>query len=265
MHGMLALSATHSRHSDPDSPLRRSFKEVHHAYSSTAQYRTLLTRSIDESHKDAIWATAVLLTTLAFASVDVSPRQHAWPLKATDSADLQWLRFKASDRVLWPLVNPMRRSSIFSGMAEMFSSMSPQHLPEKGTDGVPRELAKLCRLDELSSAENNIYFGFAHRLSRLLECSRTDVPFYQAFAAISSTTDKFRVSLEEKDPISLVLLYLWYNIISASRWWITLRTQFELPAIYTYLQRYHKDVVSTIDNLAFPLAVSRRNQYTITA
>lgn len=44
-----------------------------------------------------------------------------------------------------------------------------------------------------------------------------------------------------KNPVALLLLYLWYTRASESRWWIRIRAEYELPAIRTYLERYHGD------------------------
>ena len=194
---------------------------------------------IEEENKDAMWATGVLLAVLAFSSITVSSFEDAWPLKPVDSSDLQWLRLKTSDKVLWTLANPMRPDSVFRVMSDIFSHN--EKLPARGSDGVSVDLAKLCGLGDSSTAENNTYFGFVHALSRLLEIPNGHASLGRIFMVVAFISKALRVCLEEKDPVALLLLYLWYTRARRSRCWIDHRARYELPAIRAYLQRYHAD------------------------
>ena len=235
MHGILAVAAVHDRYLRVQPPRHRS-REVYHSSQCTVLFSKWLSQPIEEKHKDAIWATAVTFTILAFSSINVSSFEQAWPLKPSNSSDLQWLRLKASDKTLWHLANPMRPSSVFRVVSDTFSHIHPR-LPTIGIDGVSVELAKLCGLDESSTPENNPYFGFAHALSRLLVVPNGEASFGKTFMVVSVIPRVLRACLEEKDPVALMLLYLWYTKARESRWWIELRARYELPAIRTYLQR----------------------------
>lgn len=189
-----------------------------------------------------MWATAVTLSNLAFSSIDVSSSEQAWPLKISDASDLQWLRLKGSDKALWQLANPMREGSVFREvMVEMFELMH-RSLPLRGVEGVDVELVELCGLHELSNPENNPYFGFAHALSRLLAVPKGEASLGQVFLVVNAISDELRTCLEEKDPVALILLYLWYSRARECRWWIDLRARYEMPAIRIYLQRHHRDI-----------------------
>lgn len=239
MHGILAMAAVHNRYLGGQLTCRRSFREVYHSSQCTVLFSEWLGQPIEEKHRDAIWATGVILANLSFSSIDVSSFEQAWPLKPSDSSDLQWLRLKANDKALWHLANPMRTSSVFRVISDTFSHN--EQLPTRGIDRVSVELVKLCGLDESSTAENSSYFGFAHALSRLLEVPNGGASLGQIFKVVGAMTDVLRVCLEEKDPIALLLLYLWYTRARNSRWWIDQRARYEIPAIRTYLQRQHKD------------------------
>lgn len=249
MHAVLAITAAHS-HLDSSYPHRLSRREAYHAVQGTTQFSTWLKRPIDEAQRDAVWATAVMLTTLSFAAVDVSSYKDAWPLKPTDTS-LQWLRLKESGKILWTMVDPMRSTSVFHFMSKTLSTYSTVHgMPEKGSHGIQEALAKLCGIHHDSSADNNIYWRFAHALSPLLKISPNTIPFYRMFAITNCISQPLQLAIEKRDPAALALLYLWYSLIHGRRWWVVLRTQYEMPAIRAYLQTTRKDAVHVIDSLS---------------
>jgi len=241
MHGILAMAAVHDRYLAVQSTRHRSMREVYHSSRCVILFSKWLSQPIEEEDKDAIWATAVTLAILTFSCIDVSSFEQAWPLKRPDPSDLQWLRLKASDKAIWQLANPMRPSSVFRKVPDTFSQI-PEKLPIGGIDGVSVELAKLCGLDGSSTPENNTYFGFVHSLSRLLEVPKGEASLGKTFMVVSVISDELRACLEEKDPVALFLLYLWYSRALEIRWWIDIRARYELPAIRKYLQLHHKDI-----------------------
>jgi hypothetical protein len=241
MHGILAMAAAHNRYLGFQPTRCRLIREVNHSSQCLVLFMKWLNQSIEEKHKDAIWATGVTLAILAFSSIHISSFEQAWPLKPSDSSDLQWVRLKASDKALWNIANPMRPSSVFRAMSETFSHK--QRLPTRGVDGMSVNLATLCRLDESSTSVNSPYFGFTHALSRLLEVPNGEASLGQIFTVVGVISNTLRACLEEKDPVALLLLYLWYTRASESRWWIDHRARYELPALRTYLQRHHRDNV----------------------
>lgn len=249
MHSVLAITAAHS-HLDSPYPHRLSCREAYHAVQGTTQFSMWLKKPIDEAERDAIWATAIMLTTLSFAAVGVSSYKEAWPIKPTDTS-LQWLRLKESGKILWAIVDPMRSTSVFHFMSKTLSSYPTVHgMPEKGSQGVPDSLADLCGIDHDSSPDNNIYWSFAHALSPLLETAPDTIPFYRMLAISNCLSQPLQLAIEQRDPAALALLYLWYSLIHGRRWWVVLRTQYEMPAIRTYLQTNHKPAAHVIDSLS---------------
>lgn len=239
MHGILAMAAAHDRYLGIQPTHHRLVREIHHSSQCLVLFRKWLHQSIEEKYKDALWATGVTLAILAFSSIHISSFDQAWPLKPSDPSDLQWVRLKASDKILWRLANPMRPSSVFCTMSDTFLHNQP--LPTRGAYGVSVKLAELCRLDESSTSENSPYFGFVHALSRLLEVPKGEASLGRIFMVLGNISNTLHTYLEEKDPVALLLLYLWYTRACESRWWVDHRAQYELPALRTYLQRHHGD------------------------
>lgn len=242
MHASLAVALTYDRHLNTSTDCRRSLEECYHWSQGTALLNKRLMEPIQAKDRDPIWGTAAALAILTFSSTDACTPEESWPLTSSGS-DLDWLHMINGKMSLWHTVNPLRPDSIFHVMAVTFAQMhSP--LPDQGTDGIPKALAALCLLTDSSTAENNLYFVAAHAVSKLLDLPDGDVTTGQTQLFTRTLQGPFEELLLEKDPVALVLLYLWYRKSSRSIWWIELRARMECPAIVLYLQLYHKGNVA---------------------
>ena len=244
MHGILAVAAAHDRYlGNPLTP-HRSMQEASHSYQCITLFRGWLTQSlranVTEEHKDAIWATAVIVAILSFSSINVASSEGAWPLGTLDNSALEWLRLKVNDQSLWHFANPMRPKSVFRAISD---TIAPAHrpLPQRGTDGIPATLATLCQLNEESTKQNSPHFVFAHTLSRLLEVPIGQASLGNILSAINHNSPQLLSLLSQKDPITLCLLYRWYVTSRVYIWWIDFRAKYEVPAIHTYLEQCHGD------------------------
>lgn len=240
MHGTLAVAAVHERYFEMTPTHRRSLRESYHASQFTTLFRKRLSQPIREEHKDPLWAAAGAVAILTFSSPTASSPDDAWPLGVPDSSDLDWLRLGVGKMKLWHLVNPLRPESVYRVISESYAKLH-QSVPTRGIDGVSVELVQLCGLDESSTRENNPFFTVAHGLSQLLEAPKGRVSLDSAMKVWSFMNNGFVVLLEMKDPVALLLLCLWYTRASESRWWISIRAEYELPAIRAYLERHHGD------------------------
>jgi hypothetical protein len=240
MHGTLAVAAAHERYFEKTPTHRRSLRESYHASQLTTLFGKRLSQPIREEHKDPLWAAAGAVAILTFSTLTASSPSEAWPLGAPDSSDLDWLHLGVGKMKLWHLVNPLRPESVYRGISESFAKMH-QSMPTRGIDGVSEELVQLCGLDESSTRENNPFFTFSHGLSQLLEAPKGMVSLDNAMRVWSFTNARFVTLLEIKDPVALLLICLWYSRVSEDRWWISIRAKYEVPAICTYLERYHGD------------------------
>lgn len=113
--------------------------------------------------------------------------------------------------------------------------------PEAGIDGIPRALAIVCHFKDSSTAENNPYFNAAHAVSQIQNLPDSKVTIGQTELFTRSIRGPFESLPRGKDPVALLLLYLWYRKAGRSIWWIELRARVECLAICSYLQLYHKD------------------------
>ena len=139
---------------------------------------------------------------------------------------------------LWHLLDPLRPDSLFSCLSPTYAQMAIP-LPQRGIDNIPPALASLCSLDSSSTNENNSYFNAAHALALIPE-KNAGVGYTEPFHRHMHS--RFRhLLLAERDPVALVLLYIWFEKSRRGVWWIELRARVESPAICTYLRAHHGD------------------------
>lgn len=239
MHAILAVGSAYERHltSSPDIPSCRTLSEISNFSHSTSLLGEQLCKSVVPQTKDAIWACAALYGALVFVALDTTNPEDAWPLK-NSAWDLDWIPMVDAKWVLWSLMDPMRPDSIFRCLADTYADLRID-APPNGVHGVPPLLARLCELDEESTAETNPYFEAVHAISQLdgpLE-NREYIPRVLAF--LSCMSRSFKSLMARKDPRALLLLVLWYNKASQAVWWIDMRGKVERRAICLYLRRYH--------------------------
>ena len=243
MHGILAVVSAHDRYLSIERLQRRSIRESYHSYQCASLFGNWLSSSIQEKHKDAVWATAVLLSVLSFSSIDGACEGKIWPLGSNDTSALDWLRLKSNDQALWKIADPMRRESVFRrDMAGILRKKVDEELSTPSIADMPDEVLDLCGLEPSSVQQSDRHFWTASAicwLSKLPKHSPSSV--YSMFNLLRHNVRDLQISLEQKDPAALLLLYLWYNRAHTCKWWIELRASYEAPAIMEYLKRYHAD------------------------
>ncbi|KAL3451715.1 hypothetical protein BJX65DRAFT_321452 [Aspergillus insuetus] len=238
MHGTLAVAAAHERYLS-EAP-QRTLREIYHFSQCTTLLNSWLHHRIEEKDKDPLWATAGALAILSFSSITSRSPAKTWPLGPPDSSDLEWLRLGAGKMGLWRFVNPVRPESAFR---KIYDAPTRQHerLPKEGDAGVSSKFARLCGISERSTPDNNPYFTVVHHISRLMEVPKGEASEDEIMMVVGHMHGKFAEYLKRKDPVALILLGLWYSRASETKWWIEVRARYELPAIWTYLKRYHGD------------------------
>jgi hypothetical protein len=240
MHASLAVAFAYDRHRSSSSGSPRTVEECYHWSQSIALFNKRLREPINAKDKDPIWGTAAALAMLAFSFADARSPEESWPLKPFDPSDLEWLRMDKGKMSLWHIANPLRPDSLFNVLSSTYAQMySP--LPNVGVSGIPRALVTLCQLHDSSTAENSRYFDAAHAVSELLNLADSDVTTGHIQHFTHCMHGPFNSLLRKKDPVALLLLYLWYRKASRSIWWIELRARVECPSICSYLWLYHKE------------------------
>ncbi|RAH71554.1 Zn(II)2Cys6 transcription factor domain-containing protein [Aspergillus aculeatinus CBS 121060] len=243
MHASLAVALTYDRHLNTVGGSRRSLDECYHWYQSTALLnRRFRERPINAEDKDPLWGTLAALAILASSSPEACTPEESWPFTPSDQQTdaLDWVRLSKGKMALWHIVDPLRPDSVFRVMAPTFAQMNAP-LPQRGVQGIPRAVAALCLLHGASTATDNPYFEAAHAVALILNLPDTKVTTGPAQLFIRSIHGVFEDMLRNRDPVALVLLYLWYRQAGRSIWWIELRARVECPSICLYLQRCHKE------------------------
>ena len=240
MHASLAVALVYDRYVNNPINCRRTSEECYHWYQSTALFNKRLREPIETKVKDAIWGTAAALALLTFSTPDSYKPEEVWPLKPSDPSDFEWLRISKGKMSLWRIASPLRPDSLFRVFAPTYAQMDAP-LPEKSIYGIPRDLATVCKLDDSSAAENNAYFNAAHAVSQILDLPDSAVSIGQTELFTRTIHGPFKYLLLEKDPIALLLLYLWYRKAGCGVWWIEARARVECPSICQYLRLYYTD------------------------
>ncbi|KAF5720916.1 putative C6 finger domain-containing protein [Fusarium globosum] len=241
MHASLAVALTYDRYLNTSLSSPRSLEECYHWSQSTALFNKKLRQPVKTQDKDPIWGTAAALAVLTFSSPDAYRTEDSWPLKTGDD-DLDWVSMISGKMSLWNMVDPLRNDSLFRVMAVTIAQMQAP-LPEIGIRGIPEQLVSVCRLNETSTPENP-YFYAAHAVSRILYLPDSQVTTGQTQLFTHRIDGAFKELLLARDPVALLLLYIWYRKAGRSIWWVELRARVECPAICLYLQRYHADEVA---------------------
>lgn len=248
MHIILTLTAAHDRHLSTPGHSRRTLTEIYHSTQSVALFNRKLSKPLQPQDQDPLWATATLVGIIVFSSLDASSPEEAWPLKPDEPSDLEWIRMSEGKAAVWRLTNPMRPDSIFRVMADMYMELHGP-IAGVGSDGIPPELASLCRLEGTSTPENNPYFVAAHTLAPLRRLPREQRTKTVSLRFIFGMQPSFKKLLEEKDPVALVLLTLWYDASAPLIWWVELRAVVEREAICLYLRRHYKENTAVLELL----------------
>ncbi|KAM0715779.1 hypothetical protein Q7P37_008293 [Cladosporium fusiforme] len=240
MHTSIAVALAYDRHTNGNSNSRRTSQECYHWYQGTVLLGDRLKRTVDAKDKDAVWGSAAALAMLTVSSPDACSPEQAWPLKNSESSDLDWLDMLNGKMSLWSVFDPLRPDSIFRVLTTTYAQMhSP--LPDRGTGGMSESLAKICCLDHFSTPETSPYFLAAHAVSQLLGIPSQEVTVGHIPTFTRIVNGPFESLLRQKDPTALLLLYLWYQKARSQIWWIELRARVECPAIRMYLSCNHTE------------------------
>ena len=252
MHASLAVALTYDRYLNGRAGVRRIPEEYYHLCKATTLFNAQLRKPIEDKDKDPIWGTAAALALLTCSMPDARTPEESWPIQSRNGSGMDWLRMSQGKESLCAAVNPLRPDSLFVVMAAAFAHMHTP-LPEMGIAGIPRPLVALCQLEQSSSAKSNPYFLAAHAISHTLSLPDREITNGHMQLFMRSIDGSFGELLQSKDPVVLVLLYVWFNKARRCIWWIELRARVECPAILTYLQLRNKDdnsvraVLSEID------------------
>ena len=244
LHAVLRTTLMHDRYLFDPIGTKPSAAEAFHGYHGTALFSQKLNSPLQESEKDALWATSALLGACAFASIDAISCQDAWPLKDPSPRDMDWLKMSEGKKEVWRLANPLREGSVWRDAFELDQSKklaAEDHKLHPELNRLYPYVTKLYHLDYPPPADGrgpDPYYTAASIVERLLpiECTYSTIVWFLSF--IGHMEPAYRVLIEEKDPAALVLLSWWYaKMIPYGQWWLQRRCLFECQAVCIYLDR----------------------------
>jgi hypothetical protein len=250
MHVFIALAYLHDEHINPSLTASHRTPLAFHWYQATALFHRRLAAAssvrdpstLPSSERDSLWTAGALLGAASFALLDIQSVDNVWPLKESDSLDLDWLKMSDGKKVVWNLADPTRQESIFHELLAERSCM-PDGTKEIPPDVLPGIFYRVFNLDASSSVSTNPYHTAASLLAQLLPREITDDTVIQFLSFLTQLDPRYRKLLEEKDPRAMVLLALWYTKAAAhSSWWMQRRSLVEGQAICIYLERYYLHV-----------------------
>ncbi|KAB8222412.1 hypothetical protein BDV33DRAFT_189620 [Aspergillus novoparasiticus] len=123
MHIVLAIAAMHTRHRDSSTPRGPGSFESYHVSQCAALLSRKLSQPLRAEDRDPLWMTSTLLGIISTSSIPCLTPEEAWPLKSSDTSDLEWLRMAEGKMAVWRLVDPLRPNSLFRYMADEYTQM----------------------------------------------------------------------------------------------------------------------------------------------
>jgi len=187
MHVIQTLTGIHDRYlstSQSPSNSRLTISERYHLGQAAKLLNDELSNPIQPHRRDALWATAALLGATAWATIEASKPEEAWPLSPPDPADLEWIKMSENKAAIWDIAQPLRPDSVFYALAEDYQK-GFNHFKDSTSEisTIPKEFIKLYELDDVSNLDHSPYFAAVQSLSDLLplQCSRQDMTKFIAW------------------------------------------------------------------------------------
>jgi hypothetical protein len=253
MHVIQTITAIHDRYITGPAASHSTLEEVYHLSRAAALFNQKLSGPIRPDDRDALWATAGLLSQIAFAFVDASTPEEAWPLKSSDPMDLEWIAMSENKMAIWEIADPMRPESIFNGLVKDLMRLDQLcGVSEPNIANLPPLFVKVFDLENEEIEDSCPYRTSVLLLSTLMtmECTRDTLVPFLGFA--SHMNPKYKPLLMQKDPKALLLLAYWYAKVVNSVWWLDRRATMECQAIILYLERNHPGEEDILELLTFP-------------
>jgi hypothetical protein len=248
MHMLLSLTLMHDSHltahlPSPLTSTRHKHAALTHWTTATKLFTRLLSAPITPRHRDAIWATGVIIGAASFWFVDSATNPwHVWPLKPSEPEDLAWLRLGEGKRMLWRVADPTRRESVFYGLMRDKRSQcaeGPEWLYSSSGAGVrlPARMKEVFELDERSSVRGNPYHLPLVVLSRIRHLHLTHANVISFLYVTAFITPELLALLEKKDVRAVFIIGWWFKMIADGElWWLATRATIEGQAVRIWLE-----------------------------
>jgi hypothetical protein len=244
MHVFIALALLHDQHLNPCQTSSHRTALAFHWYQATALFHRRLMAAgsapdvskLSGSERDSLWASGALLGAASMALLDAEDVYGVWPLKKSDSLDLDWLRMSDGKKAVWKIADPTRKDSVFHQLLKEWDGIPDGSRPIP-PGALPTMFYEAFDIGPSSTAQNNPYHVAASLLAQLLPRRIDDNTVIQFLTFLTQLDPRYRKLLEEKDPKAMVLLAWWYTKAAAhSSWWMQRRSVVEGLAVCIYLE-----------------------------
>ncbi|KAF4339675.1 sterol regulatory element binding, partial [Fusarium beomiforme] len=228
MHVFAALALLHDQYLNPCQTSSHRTALAFHWYQATALFHRRLmaagsmadTSKLSGSERDSLWTSGALLGAASMALLDAEDVYGVWPLKKSDSLDLDWLKMSDGKKVVWMIADPTRKESIFHPLLSEWDGM-PDGSKAIPPDTLPSIFYDVFDIGPSSTARDNPYHVAVSLLVQLLPRKINNNTAIQFLTFLTQLDPRYRKLLEEKDPKALVLLAWWYTKAAAhSSWWM---------------------------------------------
>ncbi|KAI9644238.1 hypothetical protein NHQ30_007593 [Ciborinia camelliae] len=221
MHALLTFTLMHDRHMSIEHSIRMSPPETFHWRQSISLFSNMLSSGPigSSSERDALWATSVLLGTIAFCHIEAATPEEAWPLKPPSSLDLNWLMMSYGKSEIWKLRQDKTASVFKTLMAPPYQTLpNSSHIR---LETLPQAFLTIFDLHPSSNSDDNPYHLVASLLSDIIDVDDAITVIMKFWTFVSSMHPQFKSLLLQKEPRALLLQAYWLGkVCQFPHWWI---------------------------------------------
>ncbi|RAH66973.1 Zn(II)2Cys6 transcription factor [Aspergillus aculeatinus CBS 121060] len=237
---LLALSARHLQHLQPARTEHQKACWLHTQTATRLLREELAQHPTALGKLDAVYATALLLNMISFASHERSP-SRSWVFQPTAAArvnNLSWLSVQCGLGYLARMMqqNPQQgfwrlKNERQERLALEAPPATPQDLPLSQT--LRCALEELCDVTTSSLPDNNPYYIPLSIIAPMLQQDESNSHGTNSLLSFGpKISAAYRNLLLERDERALLLLMLWLELLcQADVWWITDRAYQEFLAL----------------------------------
>jgi hypothetical protein len=228
--------------STPSLAAQHKTLSLQHWNTASKLFNALLAKPIAPTHRDAVWATGVVIGAASFWCVNSPHVEQVWPLKPSEPQDLAWLRLGDGKRTLYRISNPARPDSVFHHlMKRNFSHCHsvPEWIDTYGSaiETTP-DIKRIFNITVTSTVDNNVYYLPLLILSRIQNMRLTHENVLSFLYVTSFITPGLLEILDRKDVRAVFLIGWWFQLIEDGElWWMTNRARIEGRAVRLWLER----------------------------
>ncbi|KAK2786812.1 hypothetical protein FQN53_006109 [Emmonsiellopsis sp. PD_33] len=234
LHAILAISTYYKAKTLPN-PSHNNVHSTYHISRATQLYRSALNSHISQNNMDGIISASMLVADFTFFDEDYSPYNSF--VFSSDPSALNWVLMQSALSHILPKIQPWLHNCIwFVPFMEAYSEYCEIDTSTPGADGLQRELAELCEIDEESTAANNPYHSALRTFTSMVDIEVSGPNFIKLMFFLGSLRPSFTRLLQKRESRALLILAFWLGkMCEDPAGWIYPKLHMECLAICMYL------------------------------